>query len=55
MLTNHDQQVQGICGTTLDYYKFIFQNFLEFYFEIKFIYLYAQKEFSLYISIHFHK
>jgi hypothetical protein len=39
----------------LHYYKFIFQNFLKFYFEIKFLYLYAQKKFALYISIHFHK
>jgi hypothetical protein len=28
----------------LHYYKLIFQNFLKFYFEIKFFYLYAQKK-----------
>jgi len=27
----------------LHYYKLIFQNFLKFYFEIKILYLYAQK------------
>jgi hypothetical protein len=27
----------------LDYYKLIFQIFLKFYFETKFVYLYAQK------------
>jgi hypothetical protein len=37
---------------SIHYYKFIFQFFLKFYFEIRIKYLYAQKFFASYITIH---
>jgi hypothetical protein len=39
----------------LHYYTLIFQIFLKFYFETKFLYLYAQFFCVLYISLHFQK
>jgi hypothetical protein len=36
------------------YYKLIFQNFLKFYFKIKFDHFYAKKH-SSYITIHLYK
>jgi hypothetical protein len=54
-LTSDLQRNNKLHILNLHYYKLIFQNLLKFYFEIKVLYLYAQKKFASYISIHFHK
>ncbi len=54
-LTFHLQRNNKLHILNRHYYKLIFQNVFNFYFEIKFKYLYAQKIFASYITIHLHK